>query len=118
MQPLTSNYVIVILPGKNAASIQSLADLAKPGVKITVADKNVPVGTATIAAIGNLAKSTYNQDWNISMMKIMVIYANSEPCVATKVALGDVDAVVVYESTCTASPAGNYTAITIPKTDN
>jgi molybdate transport system substrate-binding protein len=118
VQPLTSNYVIVILPANNPANIQSLADLAKPGVKIAVGDKSVPVGTATIAAIGNLAKSTYGQNWNTSVIKNVVTYETSEPSVATKVALGEVDAGFVYESTYTASPKGTYTAITIPKIDN
>jgi molybdate transport system substrate-binding protein len=116
--PLTSNYVIVILPANNPGNIQTLADLAKPGLKIAVADKSVPVGTATNAVIGNLAKSTYNQDWNTSVFRNVVTYETSEPGVATKVALGEVDAGFVYESTYTASPKGTYMAITIPKKDN
>ena len=118
VKPLTSNYVIVILPVNNPAKIQSLADLAKPGVKIAIGDKSVPVGTATNAAIGNLAKSTYNQEWNTSVIKNIVTYETAEPGVATKVALGEVDAGFVYESTYTAAPKGTYTAITIPKKDN
>ena len=118
VKPLTSNYVIVILPANNPAKIQSLADLAKPGVKIAIGDKSVPVGTATNAAIGNLAKSTYNQEWNTSVIKNIVTYETAEPGVATKVALGEVDAGFVYESTYTAAPRGTYTAITIPKKDN
>jgi molybdate transport system substrate-binding protein len=118
VKPLTSNYVIVILPAKNPANIQTLADLAKPGVKIARADKSVPVGTATNAVLANLAKSTYGQDWNASIARNTVTYEMSEPGVATKVALGEVDAGFVYESTSTAAPKGTYTAITIPKTDN
>ena len=118
VKPLTSNYVIVILPATNPANIKSLADLAKPGVKIAMEDKSVPAGTATIAALGNLAKSTYNQDWNASIFKNIVTYETSEPGVATKVALGEVDAGFVYESTFTAAPKDTYIAITIPKKDN
>jgi molybdate transport system substrate-binding protein len=118
VQPLTSNYVIVILPAKNPANIKSLEDLAKPGVKIAMEDKTVPVGTATIAALANLAKSTYTPDWNASVFKNVVTYETSEPGVATKVALGEVDAGFVYESTYTAAPKDTYTAITIPKADN
>jgi molybdate transport system substrate-binding protein len=118
VQSLTSNYVVVILPAKNPGNIQSLADLAKPGLKIAMGDKSVPVGTATYAAIGNLAKSTYNQDWNASVMKNVVTFETSEPGVATKVALGEVDAGFVYESTFTAAPKGTYVAVTIPKNDN
>jgi len=118
VKPLTSNYVIVILPANNPANIQSLADLAKPGVKIAMEDKTVPAGTATIEALANLAKSTYNPAWNTSVFKNVVTYETSEPGVATKISLGEVDAGFVYESTYTAAPKGTYTAITIPKKDN
>jgi len=115
---LTTNYVIVILPDKNPAGITSLSDLAKPGVKIARAAATVPVGIATDAAIGNLAKSTYGQEWNDSVNKNTVTYETSEPSVATKVALGEVDAGFVYESTATAAKAGTYKTLEIPKSDN
>jgi molybdate transport system substrate-binding protein len=118
VKPLTSNYVIVILPAGNPGKIQSLADLAKPGVKIAMEDKTVPAGTATIAVLANLAKSTYSQDWNTSVFKNVVTYETSEPGVATKVTLGEVDAGFVYESTYTAAPKDTYLAISIPKKDN
>ena len=44
VKPLTSNYVIVILPASNPGNITSLADLANPGVKIAMEDKSVPAG--------------------------------------------------------------------------
>ncbi len=118
VKPLTSNYVIVILPASNPGNIKTLADLAKPGIKIAMEDKTVPAGTATYAVLANLAKSTYSQDWNKSVFSNVVTYETSEPGVATKVSLGEVDAGFVYESTYTAAPKDTYRAITIPKTDN
>ena len=118
VKTLTTNYVIVILPADNPGKITSLADLAKPGVKIARAAKTVPVGTATDSALANLAKSTYGSDWNNSVYTNTVTYETSEPAVATKVALGEVDAGFVYESTATAAKPGTYTSITIPKKDN
>jgi len=118
VKPLTSNYVIVILPASNPGNIQSLADLAKPGVKIAMEDNSVPAGAASLVALSNLAKSTYNQDWNTSIFKNVVTYEISEPGVAAKVALGEVDAGFVYESTYTAAPKDTYKALTIAKKDN
>ncbi len=118
VKPLTSNYIIVILPSSNPGNIKSLADLAMPGKKIAIAASNVPVGTASYAVLANLAKSTYSQDWNTSVFKNVVSYETSEPAVATKVSLGEVDAGLVYESTYAAAPAGTLTAITIPQKDN
>ena len=118
VKPLTTNYVIVILPASNPGNIQSLSDLAIPGKKIAMAAYNVPIGTASYTALANLAKSTYSQDWNKSVINNVVTFETSESGVATKVSLGEVDAGLVYESTYAAAPAGTLTAISIPKTDN
>ncbi|OPY35523.1 MAG: molybdate ABC transporter periplasmic molybdate-binding protein [Methanoregula sp. PtaU1.Bin051] len=118
VKPLTTNYVIVIVPATNPGNIKTLSDLATPGKKIAMAGSTVPVGTATYAALANLAKSTYGSEWNKSVFSNVVTYENAEPAVATKVSLGEVDAGFVYESTYTAAPAGTLTAISIPKADN
>jgi molybdate transport system substrate-binding protein len=118
VKTLTTNYVTVILPESNTANIQSLADLAKPGVKIAMEAGNVPAGTATIAVLNNLANDTYSQAWMNQTISNVVTYETSEPAVATKVALGEVDAGFVYQSTATAAPAGTYQVLTIPKKDN
>jgi molybdate transport system substrate-binding protein len=118
IKTLTTNYIIVILPASNPANIQSLADLAKPGVKIAMEDKTVPAGTATIAVLNNLANSTYGQNWKNATISNVVTYETSEPAVATKVALGEADAGFVYQSTATAAASGTYQSITIPRKDN
>ncbi len=118
VKPLTTNYVTVILPASNPGNIQSLADLAKPGRKIAMAAYSVPIGTVSYSALANLAKSTYGQDWNTSVFRNVVTYETSEPGVATKVSLGEVDAGFVYESTYASAPAGTLKAISISKTDN
>ena len=118
VKPLATNYVIVILPANNPAGIRDLSDLAKPGVKIARAAKTVPVGTATDAALANMAKSTYGAAWNDSVYTNTVTYETAEPSVASKVALGEVDAGFVYESTAIAAKPGTYTSISIPKKDN
>jgi molybdate transport system substrate-binding protein len=118
VRTLTTNYVIVILPANNPGKIQSIADLSKPGLKIARAAKTVPVGTATDAVLVNLAKSTYGSDWNTSLYTNTVTYETSEPAVATKVALGEVDAGFVYESTAIAAKPGTCISIAIPNKDN
>jgi len=118
IQKLATNYVIVILPASNPANIKSLADLAKPGVKIAMAANTVPVGTATTAAINNLANSTYGQSWKNATISNVVSYETSEPAVAAKVALGEVDAGFVYQSTATAAASGTYQSLPIPTKDN
>lgn len=118
VKTLCTNYVIVILPASNPANIKSLSDLSKPGVKIAMAADTVPVGIATNAAIANLANSTYGQTWKNATMDNVVTYETTEPAVATKVSLGEVDAGFVYESTAAAASSGTYQTVIIPKKDN
>jgi len=118
VQTLTTNYIIVILPPSNPGNIQTLADLAKPGVRIAMEASTVPAGTATLAVLNNLANDTYSQTWKNQTISNVVTYETSEPAVATKVGLGEVDAGFVYQSTATAAPSGTYQSITIPKKDN
>jgi len=114
---LTTNYVIVILPANNPGKITSLQDLSKPGLKIAMAAYTVPIGTVSYGALSNLAKSTYGEDWNTSVFSNVISYETSEPNVAAKVALGEVDAGFVYESTAAAGK-DTYATINIPKKDN
>jgi len=114
---LTTNYVVVILPASNPGKITSLQDLSKPGLKIAMAAYTVPIGTVSYGALSNLAKSTYGADWNTSVFSNVITYETSEPNVAAKVALGEVDAGFVYESTAAAGK-DTYATINIPKKDN
>ncbi|HNX17864.1 MAG TPA: molybdate ABC transporter substrate-binding protein [Methanoregula sp.] len=118
VKTLTTNYIIVILPASNPAKINSLSDLAKPGVKIAMAANTVPVGSATLTVLNNSANSTYTQDWKKSVISNVVTYETSEPGVATKVSLGEVDAGFVYQSTAAAAASGTYKTVSIPKKDN
>lgn len=118
VKPLTSNYVIVILPKDNPAGIKSLSDLANPNIKIAMADNSVPVGTATAGVMAKMAKdSGYGAAWNTSVYNNVVTYETSEPAVASKVAIGEVDAGFVYESTYNAGQE-KYVALSIPKSLN
>jgi len=118
VKTLTTNYIIVILPASNPGKITSLADLAKPGVKIAMAANTVPVGSATMTVVNNTANSTYGQAWKNSVISNVVTYETSEPAVASKVSLGEVDAGFVYQSTASAAAPGTYKTVTIGKADN
>jgi molybdate transport system substrate-binding protein len=118
VKTLCYNYVVVITPKDNPGNIQSLADLGKSGKLLAIGTKEVPVGIATNAVIDNLANSTYGQDWKDAVYANVKSYETAEPGVANKVALGEVDAGFVYESTYKAASAGTYNVLTISKKDN
>jgi len=118
VKTLCYNYIVVITPKDNPGNIQSLSDLGKTGKMLAIGTKEVPVGIATNAVIDNLANSTYGQDWKNAVYANVKSYETAEPGVANKVALGEVDAGFVYESTYKAASAGTYNVLTISKKDN
>ena len=115
---LTSNYIIVIIPASNPGNIHSLADLGIPGKRIAMGTPEVPVGVNTRQVIAKLANSTYNSTWNQTLYNNVKTLETAEPGVVTKVALGEVDAGFVYESSYKAAKNGTLSAINIPVKDN
>jgi molybdate transport system substrate-binding protein len=84
----TRNELTVIVPKSNPAGIHSVADLAKPGVKLVVAAPGVPVGDYTRTVLKNM---------NLSNVLNNVVSNESDVReVLAKVALGEADAGFVY----------------------
>ncbi len=115
---LTSNYIIVIIPAGNPGNIKSLADLGIPGKRIAMGTPEVPVGINTRIVIDKLANSTYNTSWKENIYKNVKTFETTEPGVVTKVALGEVDAGLVYESSYKTAKEGSLSAVNIPVKDN
>jgi len=82
------NVLVVIVPKANPARIDSVDDIAKPGVKLVIGDATVPVGsyTRTVLKKLNLEAALNNVVSNESDVRGVV----------TKVALGEADAGVAY----------------------
>jgi molybdate transport system substrate-binding protein len=118
VKPLTTNYIIVILPAKNPGNLQSLADLGLAGKRIAMGNAEVPVGMNTRVVIDRLANSTFGIVWKDQLYANVVTYEATEPGIVTKVSLGEVDAGFVYESSYRAASFNTLNAIDIPKKDN
>ena len=96
-QDFASNRLVVILPAKNPANIQTLQDLAKPGIKLDLADESVPVGNYARQALTNLSKdSTYGSDYSTKVIANVVSNETDVKQVVSKVDLGEADAGIVY----------------------
>ena len=57
-QVFLNNHLIVILPAVNPGAIQSLEDLARPGLKLVLAAEEVPVGNYARQALENSTPPT------------------------------------------------------------
>ena len=109
-----TNSLIVILPASNPGKIQTLKDLAKPGVKIAVADASVPVGNYTLQVLDKMGKSSeYGPSYEAAVKKNFVTHETSVGGIVSKVELGEVDAGYVYVTDALES-VPKVTSIEIP----
>ena len=110
-----TNRLVVIFPKENPAGLQELKDLAKPSVKLDLADKSVPVGQYTLDFLDKAVKDeTFGAAFKDDVLKNVVSYEDNVKAIVTKVSLGEADAGVVYVSDITTEVAGKIGKIDIP----
>ncbi len=108
------NKIALIIPKDNPAQINNLSDLARPGVKIVMGTKDVPVGDYAMQIIGNLANdSSYGPDYNEKVLANVISEETNVNYVVTKVALGEADVGFAYVSDITEDLAGKVEKIVI-----
>ena len=112
--PFAENRLVVALPAANPAKLRSVRDLARPGVRIVLAQENVPVGRYTRQALANLSADTA---YGSAFQEAVLANVRSEELnvrqVLAKVVLGEADAGFVYVSDVAASTA-NIVTLEIP----
>ncbi|MDM7940665.1 MAG: molybdate ABC transporter substrate-binding protein [Methanothrix sp.] len=111
----TENKIALIIPKANPAKISNLSDLAKPGVKIVIGTKDVPVGDYALQILGKLANdSSFGPDYKEKVMANIISQETTVNYVVTKVALGEADAGFAYVSDVTEDLASKVDKIEIP----
>ena len=109
------NRLVVIFPKDNPAGLQALKDLAKPGLKLDLADKAVPVGQYALDFLDQAAKdAALGPAYKQQVLKNVVSYEDNVKAVLTKVALGEADAGIVYRTDITAEAAAKVGQLEIP----
>jgi len=100
-RPFVRNKLTLIAP-KNNPALQTLNDLTKPGLKLVIADRTVPVGDYTRRLLTAIDKAgTYGKDFSARTLKNVVSEETNVRQVALKVQLGEADAAVVYSTDVT-----------------
>ncbi len=102
------NLLTIVVPKDNPAGIASAADLAKPGVKLVLAQAEVPVGKYSRLSLCamNADPATYGDGFVDSVAANVVSQEDNVRSVLSKVALGEADAGIVYTSDVTADVTG------------
>jgi molybdate transport system substrate-binding protein len=109
------NRLVVIYPKANPAGLAQLKDLAKPGLKLDLADKSVPVGQYALDFLDKAIKVPgYDPQFKNDVLKNVVSYEDNVKSVVTKVSLGEADAGIVYVTDITASLAQKIEKLDIP----
>lgn len=115
----TKTKPIIIVPKDNPAKIQNVSDLAKPGIKIVIGTKDVPIGDYTLQILAKLANdSIYGSEFRKKVMANVVSNETNVNYVTSKVALGEADAGIAYKSDITKDMAAKITKIEIPDKSN
>jgi len=111
----TRNKLALIVPKDNPANIRNLTDLARPGIKIIMGTKDVPVGDYALQIIARLGNdSAYGPDYETEVMANVISQETSVSYVVTKVALGEADAGFAYVSDVTQDMISKIDKIVIP----
>ncbi len=111
----TRNKLLLVVPKDNPAKIGNLSDLAKPGLKIVMGTKDVPVGDYALQIISNLGNnSSYGPDYKTKVLANVISQETNVNYVVTKVALGEADVGFAYVSDITEDLANKVDKIDIP----
>lgn len=98
-QSLATNRLVIVYPVANPANLNTIDDLARPGLKLLVADPNAPVGRYTQAFFDQASQSRrYGAAFGDQVRQNIVSYEENVKAVLSKILLGEADAGVVYTS--------------------
>ena len=90
---------MAVVAPMDLTAVQSLEDLARPGVSIAIASADAPAGAYARATLELMAASEdFPNDFADSVLANVVTHETNVRAVAQKVALGEVDAGMVYET--------------------
>jgi molybdate transport system substrate-binding protein len=97
------NQLVIITPREPSSSIATLADLARPGLRLVLAADAVPVGEYSLAVLDNAAAAGYGGDFRQRVLANVASYEDNVRAVVSKVALGEADGGIVYATDATST---------------
>lgn len=109
------NRLVVIFPHDNPAGLQSLHDLAKPGLKLVLAAREVPVGQYALDILSRASRlPEYTATFSETVVANIVSYEANVRAILSKVTLGEADAGIVYSSDVAGKAASMVGRLDIP----
>lgn len=114
-QIFARNRLVIVVPAANPAGVETLADLANPGVKVVLADETVPVGRYSRQFLAKASETPeLTETYSPTVISNVVSFDDNVRSVLNRVALGEADAGIVYQTDVKAAGEGSVTTIEIP----
>jgi molybdate transport system substrate-binding protein len=109
------NQLVAIVPTANPAQVMRLQDLAKPGVKLVLTNKEVPVGNYSRQALAKMSQdAAFGSEFATRVLANLVSEETNVRQVVAKVQLGEAHAGIVYSSDVTPAVRGAVKVLAIP----
>jgi molybdate transport system substrate-binding protein len=108
------NREVVIVPSDNPANIQGMRDLAKPGIKLVLAEDGVPAADYALEILDK-ANAEYGSNFKQEVLSNVVSREADVRASVGRVALGDADATFGYASDYTPDIREQVRVIQIPE---
>ena len=109
------NKLAVIVPVSNPRNITTLTDLARPGTRLVIGTKDVPVGDYARQILKKMANDTaYGPSYQEAVLDNVLSEETTVTGVVAKVHLGEADAGIVYETDITPDNRDKFIVIAIP----
>jgi molybdate transport system substrate-binding protein len=114
-QLFAHNQLVVITPATNPASVQTLADLTQPGLKLILAGPAVPVGRYARLVLENLDNDpTLGPDFSTRVLTNLISEEDNVKGIVAKIQLDEADVGMVYISDVIPSVADDVATLPIP----
>ena len=97
------NQLVVVLPANNPAGLEKLEDLARPGIKIVLAAKEVPAGKYAHQVLDRM-NAQFGSGFEDKVLANVLSNEDNVKQVVAKIQLGEADAGIVYASDAVAAP--------------
>ena len=109
------NRLVAVTPADNPGEVATLSDLSKPGLKIVLAAKEVPVGQYALDFLDKAAADgSLGAGYKEAVIANVVSYEENVRAVLAKVTLGEADAGIVYSSDIAQEASALVQRIEIP----
>lgn len=114
-QTFAYNRLVMIYPADSPTGMETLQDLAMPGIKLVLAAVEVPVGAYSLDFLDKAAATeAYGSRYRELVLANIVSYEENVRSVLSKVILGEADAGIVYTSDVFGDSAAQVGQIEIP----